>query len=230
MKLILFDIDGTLLWTDGAGRRAMEAALVEHFGTSGPGSVRYYGKTDGQIVCEAMRGAGFPDAEIDARMAAVLGDYVARLDGELAGGAARLHRYDGVLELLDALSARADRVVGLLTGNVLAGAERKLRAADIAPERFVVGAFGSDHEHRHELPAIALERAARTLGHVIPGSRAVVIGDTPSDITCGQGVGARAIAVATGHYSVAQLAEHQPAAVFANLRDTGAVMQAIDDA
>ena len=230
MKLVLFDIDGTLLWTNGAGRRAMEGALLTHFGTPGPAAYRYDGKTDGQIVRDTMRQCGFPDDRIDRYMPAVLLEYLQRLDHELTLAPDRLHRFDGVFELLDALEGRADRVIGLLTGNVAAGASRKLRAAGIAPERFIVGAFGSDHEDRHALPAIALERAELALGTPIPGSRVIIVGDTPNDIHCGRPVGARAIGVATGHYTVAQLSEHDPAACFADLRDTDAVMQAIDDA
>lgn len=230
MKLVLFDIDGTILWTAGAGRRAMEAALRDSFGTTGPSSYRYDGKTDRQIVRESMREAGFLDADIDARLPAVLDAYLTGLERELSGPEGAVHRYEGVLELLAALEDRRDRVVGLLTGNLVEGANRKLRAVGVAPERFRLGAYGSDHEHRHELPAIAMRRAHESLGVQVPGDRVIIIGDTPADIHCGRGVGARAIAVATGHYSVDDLAAHDPAAVFATLADTLAVMQAIDDA
>ncbi|MFP5355725.1 MAG: HAD hydrolase-like protein [Gemmatimonadota bacterium] len=153
-----------------------------------------------------------------------------RLDRELAHNEPPVHRFDGVLELLDALEARADRILGLLTGNLLGGAERKLRAVGIDPARFLVGAFGSDHEHRPELPAIALARSRQAMGRALTGDRLVIIGDTPADIHCGRGVGARAIGVATGRYSVEELAVHAPVAVFSDLRDTAAVMRAIDDA
>ncbi len=230
MKLVLFDIDGTILWTDGAGRRAMEGALVAIFGTTGPSSYRYDGKTDRQIVRDLMRADGHDDTVIDARLHTVLDEYLARLERELARTEPQVHRLDGVLELLDALEARVDRVLGLLTGNVVHGAERKLRAVDIDPARFRIGAFGSDHEHRPALPAIALERSRAALDATFSGDRLVIIGDTPADIHCGRDVGARAIAVATGHYTVDDLSAHAPAAVFADLRDTAAVMRAIDDA
>lgn len=229
MKLILFDIDGTILWTDGAGRRAMEGALLAHFGTTGPASYRYDGKTDVQIVRETMRESGVDEARIDGLLAAVLDAYLERLDAELAMPGRVLRRFDGVLELLDALEARQDRVLGLLTGNLARGAARKLSAVGVAPERFRLGAYGSDHEHRHELPAIALARA-EALGVRVPGDRVVIVGDTPADLQCGRGIGARAIGVATGRYSVEALAAHQPTAVFADLTDTAAVLQAIDDA
>lgn len=234
MKLVLFDIDGTILWTDGAGRRAMEAALVQTFGTTGPSTYRYGGKTDRQIVRELMREDGYSDDAIDARIPSVLEVYLQQLERELSRAEPQVHRLDGVLELLDALEARADRVLGLLTGNVVTGAERKLRAVGIDPARFRIGAFGSDHEHRPSLPGIALERwcasLGTSLGTTLTGERLIIIGDTPADIECGRGVGARAIAVATGDYSVEELASHAPAAVFADLCDTDAVMRAIDEA
>lgn len=230
MKLILFDIDGTILWTDGAGRRAMEGALTLIFGSPGASTYRYDGKTDMQIVRETMREQGHDDAWIDARLRNVLDEYLLRLDQELAHEIPQAHRYDGVLELLDALDDRGDRVLGLLTGNLIDGAHRKLTAVGINPTRFRVGAFGSDHEARPELPAIAIRRTLETLGITFEGPQVIIIGDTPADIHCGRGVGARAIGVATGRYSVDDLAAHDPAAVFADLRDTAAVMQAIDDA
>ncbi|MEP7380242.1 MAG: haloacid dehalogenase-like hydrolase [Gemmatimonadota bacterium] len=230
MKLVLFDIDGTILWTDGAGRRAMEAALVGTFGTTGPTSYRYDGKTDRQIVRELMREDGHADDAIDARLPDVLAAYLAHLERELSHEVPQVHRLEGVLELLDALEARQDRVLGLLTGNVVTGAESKLRAVGIDPRRFRIGAFGSDHEHRPSLPAIALERWRLAHDASLTGDRLIIIGDTPADIHCGREVGARAIAVATGHYSVDELSAHAPAAVFADLRDTAAVMRAIDDA
>ena len=230
MKVILFDIDGTILWSDGAGRRAMQRALIDTFGTSGSHEYRYDGKTDMQIVRELMRMEGHADSHIDARMTGLLESYLAGLEVELAADDLRVHRYDGVLELLDALEARPDRRLGLLTGNLEAGARAKLRAAGVDPDRFSVCAFGSDHEVRGELPAIAQRRAREQLGLEVAGEAIVIIGDTPADIDCGRAIGARAIAVATGRYSVEELASHNPFAVFPDLTDTAAVMSAIDDA
>lgn len=230
MKIILFDIDGTLLTTGGAGRRAMEATLRAHFGSVGAPAYRYDGKTDGQIVRDLMRGDGHEDAAIDAKLPAVLAEYLERLHAELEANPAATTRYEGVVELLDALEARADRVLGLLTGNVERGAHRKLAEVGLAPSRFRVGAFGSDHEARPALPAVALARACALLGVPLTGDRLVIVGDTPFDLQCGREVGARAIGVATGHYSVAQLSGHDPHAVFEDLRDTAAVLAAIDRA
>lgn len=227
MHLILFDIDGTLLWSDGAARRSFEGALVEVFGTPGDRSVRYDGKTDRQIARETMRPAGFDDAEIDARIPAVIDGYLARLRVEVAEDRGHFARLPGVLELLTALEARDDVVLGLLTGNVAAGARVKLEAADVGFDRFRVGAFGCDAEHRPELPAIAQRRASAMLGHAFDGADLVIVGDTPADVQCARGVGARTLAVATGRYTTDALAEHAPTHLFADLTDTDAVVAAL---
>jgi phosphoglycolate phosphatase-like HAD superfamily hydrolase len=230
MKLVLFDIDGTILWTDGAGRRAIHTALEEVFGSIGPPDYRFDGKTDRQIVRDLMRHDGHEDAGIDDRMDVLLDRYVECLDAELAHPEVSARLLDGVPELLDALEVRDDVVLGLLTGNVEPGARAKLRAVGIDPGRFRIGAFGSDHEHRPELPAIAQLRGRELLGMDIPGADVVVIGDTPADIECARSVHARAIGVATGRYSVEELQRHGAAAVFEDLTDTEAVMRAILDA
>ena len=229
MRVVLFDIDGTLLWSDGAGRRALHTALTEIFGAIGPADHRFDGKTDRQIVRELMRHAGHDDATIDGRMEALLARYVEALREELAHPDHPPRRFPGVEELLDALEGRSDVVLGLLTGNLAEGAAAKLRAVGIAPERFRVNAFGSDHEHRPELPPIAQRRAREVIGADVPGDRVVVIGDTPADLTCGRGIGARAIGVATGRYTVQDLSEHGAHAVFADLTDTSAVIAAITE-
>lgn len=227
MKLVLLDIDGTLLWTDGAGRRAIHDALLEVFGSTGPADHWFDGKTDRQIVRELMRLDGHDDAWIDSRMDALLERYAANLARELGHPDHPPRVYGGVTELLDALEARDDVVLGLLTGNLEVGAMGKLRAVGIDPARFRVGAYGSDHELRPELPAIAQRRACERLGVELAGEDIVVIGDTPADIACGRAIGARAIGVATGRYSVAELAEHEPSAVFEDLTDTAAVVASI---
>ena len=223
----LFDIDGTILWTDGAGRRAIHTALREVFGGIGPAGYWFDGKTDRQIVRDLMRHEGHGDAHIDARMDELLERYVRYLERELADPEHEAHVLPGVPELLDALEARGDVVLGLLTGNLAAGAAAKLRTVGIDPERFRVAAYGSDHEHRPELPAIAQRRACALLGAAVPGDAIVVIGDTPADIECGRGIGARAIGVATGRYDAPALAAHDPSAVFRDLTDTSAVVRAI---
>lgn len=227
MRLVLFDIDGTLLRSDGAGRRAMETALVDVFGASGSPDYRYDGKTDYQIVRELMRELGHPDAHIDAQFRRLFDLYLTRLERELVDRERLPIACGGVAEVLDALEARDDVTLGLLTGNVKRGAALKLAAVGIDIGRFRVNAFGSDEEHRPFLPAVAQRRARELLGLEIRGDRVVIVGDTPADIECGRTIGARAVAVATGRYSMEDLAVHEPAALFADLTDTEAVVHAI---
>jgi phosphoglycolate phosphatase-like HAD superfamily hydrolase len=229
MKLVLFDIDGTILWSDGAGRRAMTEALTTVFGGAGPTDYHYDGKTDPQIVRDLMRASGHTDETIDERIAPLMERYLGGLERELASGR-RARVFDGVRELLDRLEERGDVVLGLLTGNLRAGAAIKLQAAGIDINRFRVCAFGSDHHARGELPGLAQRRAKEELGLEIPGDHIFVIGDTPADIECGQAIGARAIAVATGRYTPEELARHHPYALFSSLADTQAVLRVIDDA
>lgn len=230
MKLILFDIDGTILLTDGAGRRALHRALMEVFGATGPHDHRFDGKTDPQIVRELMRIAGHTDVRIDEHMSRMLERYVECLHEELRAGSGGVTVMPGIRTLLRELRARNDVVLALLTGNLAGGAVAKLNAAGIDPAQFRIGAYGSDHESRAELPAVAQRRAREELGLTIEGANVVVIGDTPSDLNCGKGIGARAIGVATGHYSVEELRQHNPAAVFRDLSSTADVMAAIDGA
>lgn len=230
MKVALFDIDGTLLWTRGAGRRAMERAFLAHVGSRGSPEHRYDGKTDRQIVRETLRHEGFDDADIDARMEAVLASYLVELAVELDRADHGVELLPGVREVLDALEARDDVVLGLLTGNLVRGAEQKLRVVGIDFARFAVGAYGTDGEGRHDLPAIARDRASAHVGRAVSGASCVIIGDTPSDVACGRGIGARAIAVATGHYDVDALRACDPYAVFPDLTDTAAIVRAIVDA
>jgi phosphoglycolate phosphatase len=227
VKLVLFDIDGTLLLTDGAGRRAIHRALREVFGGTGPVDYHFDGKTDPQIVRELMRLEGHDDQRIDREMPALLSRYVELLHEELVAPGHKVYTLPGVPELLDELERRHTVVLGLLTGNHHLGAAAKLNAVGLDIGRFKVGAYGSDHEHRPELPAIARERTRRQLGIDLAGDAIVVIGDTPADLTCGQALGAGAIGVATGRHSVEDLRRYRPIAVFQDLSDTDAVVRAI---
>jgi phosphoglycolate phosphatase len=224
MVLVLFDIDGTLLTAAGAGRRAIHGALRDVFGGIGPADYWFDGKTDPQIVRDLMRHEGHSDAIIDDRLAAVLTRYSDRLGAELQDPSHVPIVHPGVPEILDALESRSDVTLGLLTGNIESGATQKLRAVGLDPARFVIGAFGSDHEHRLELPSIAEARAHSLLGQDV---ELVVIGDTPADVACGAGAKRRAIAVATGRYTLQELVACGPAAAFEDLSDTEAVMAAI---
>ena len=227
-KLILFDVDGTLLWTDGAGRAAIRQALLAEMGTAGPiEGYGFGGKTDLQIIRELLVAARHPHANSDKHVALVCRRYTELLQVELASAARTTRVYDGVIELLRVLQARTDALVGLLTGNIEEGARLKLRAAGIDPARFRVGAFGSDALDRAALPAIAAERAAPLMGRMPRGEEIVIIGDTPADVTCGRGIGARAIAVATGPFEIGELEAAGPYATFRDFSHTNAVIDAI---
>ena len=230
MRLVLFDIDGTLLSSEGLGRTAMRRALGSIFGSPGNPAYRYDGKTDRQIVRDVMRLEGHSDDYIDSQMEKLIETYLEGLREGERSGKFNVRPLAGVVDLLDALEPRKDVVLGLLTGNVEPGARIKLLAAGIDPDRFRVNAFGSDHEHRPELPAIAQRRASEKLGLDIEGGRMIVIGDTPADIACGRSLGAKAIGVASGHYTVEQLREHDPYAVFPSLEDTQQLLESIVNA
>ena len=227
MKLVLFDIDGTVLLSDGAGKRAVLRAMKEVYGTTGPEGHRFDGKTDPQIVRELQRLEGHADDHIDAHLPRAIGRYVELLAEELDRDGHRAYTLPGVCELLDAIETREDAMLGLLTGNVMEGARAKLSAVGIDPDRFVVGAYGSDNETRANLPAIARQRVIDAHGHEFSGHDIVIIGDTPFDIQCGQSLGVRAIGVATGHYSVEDLMACGAYAAFEDFSDTAAVMEAI---
>jgi phosphoglycolate phosphatase len=228
VRVALFDIDGTILLAHGAGSRAMERALVEKTGKGQASGQFFAGKTDPQIVREAMRHHGFSEAEINARMPEVLEHYIGSLDAELTSAQHdRIVALPGVAELLDACEAHDSVLLGLLTGNLSFGAERKLRAVGVDPSRFRVAAYGSDHEDRPALAAIARDRAAGHLGRDVRGEQCIVLGDTPADVGCGKAIGARTIAVATGHFSATELRATGADIVFDDFRDTRAVMAAI---
>lgn len=227
-RLVLFDIDGTLLLSAGAGRRAVLATLSGVVDDAGVfAGIRFDGKTDPQIVGEMLTAAGHPDRDDPERIRALCHRYATLLEAELRVNGHRTRVMPGVHALLDRLEADARVVLGLLTGNIAPGAALKLQSARIDPARFQVGAYGSDSAHRPDLPAIAARRAAPLFGRTPGGDEVVIIGDTPADVTCGRGIGARAIAVATGSYSVEELASAGAHRVFADLSDVEAVVEAI---
>lgn len=227
-KLVLFDIDGTILLTAGAGRRAILAALSEEVpDVAALERVRFDGKTDPQIVSELLDIAGRPEPRESELVRALCQRYVGHLARELQRPASKTTLMPGIPELLDRLEEHEMVVLGLLTGNLADGAALKLRSGGIDPSRFQVGAYGSDAGHRPDLPPIAARRAVPYFGREPTGAEVVIIGDTPADIACGSCIDARAVAVATGSYSVADLAACAPHAVFENLRDTDRVLEAI---
>jgi phosphoglycolate phosphatase-like HAD superfamily hydrolase len=226
-RLVLFDIDGTLLWAGGASRRAFGAALREVFGTAGSvADWDYSGKTDPQIVRELMRGAGIADAEILRRRPLALETYRERLAESLRPEDVR--EKPGVRALLEALAGEPRVTLGLLTGNLEPTARLKLAPLD-ANRFFAFGAFGSDHEDRYRLPGIALERAREAVGISFAGPEVVITGDSVHDVLCGRDLGVRAVAVATGRTSAERLAGVRPDALLADFSDTRASVAAILD-
>lgn len=227
-RLILFDIDGTLLTARGAPRRAFERALFEVYGTAGPiANHTFDGKTDPQIARELLTLDGVAQSVIDERLGTLWTTYLRELRAELADPGHRTLVYPGVATLLDALTDLHDHVVlGLLTGNIAEGAALKLASAGIGTA-FRVGAFGSDCERRDGLPPVAVERALALTGRTFRGQEIVVIGDTPSDVTCGRALGVYAVAVTTGRHDEASLRAAGAHAVFADLSDVEAVLDVL---
>ena len=226
-RLVLFDIDGTILSSNGAAAKAFRQALHDVFGTAGPREgYSFAGRTDPEIARDLLTMSGLGAERIALGLERVWDRYTMLLTDEFRRITATV--YPGVHELLNRLEASDSlSVVGLLTGNVVEGARLKLRSAGIDFDRFRVGAFGSDHPDRRELPAIAIERAEASLGRRFGGKEVVIIGDTPFDISCGEHLGVRTIAVATGNYLAEDLATCGPDFLFADLSDTDAVWEAI---
>jgi phosphoglycolate phosphatase-like HAD superfamily hydrolase/ribosomal protein S18 acetylase RimI-like enzyme len=199
--LVLFDIDGTLLSSDGAGRRAMLEAGSELFGASFElGDVDVRGRLDPHIWRELAQHNGI-DVEREAEFRA---RYQARLESRLAAtGCAR--PLPGVAELLAGLRGRSDLALGILSGNYPETGRLKLAAAGLEPDRFEICAWGSDAPSRPELIPVALERYRARMRTSLPGSAVSVIGDTPHDIACARAHGCRSLGVATGGYSAEEL-------------------------
>lgn len=226
MRLYLFDVDGTLVSAKGAGRRAIGKALVEVYGASGPyESYDMRGKTDLQIVFDLMMAAGIPERLVAERLDQFFSRYVETLAAELQGGVELL---PGVSELVRRLHESPEAVVGLLTGNIEAGARVKLASTGLLPY-FKVGAYGSDDADRTKLPAVAARRAEALLGEAVHPRWVVVIGDTPLDIHCARVFGARAVAVATGQHGMEELAVHNPDALFPDFSDVPLVLATLYD-
>lgn len=227
-RLILFDIDGTIMSAGASPKRAFRRALEDVFGTTGPiDGHDFAGKTDPQIARELLRLAGLDDAEIDPLLPALFEAYLAGLARELEADDYAPVVHPGVRELLDALASHPDApLVGLLTGNVERGAALKLGSVGLH-ERFRMGAFGSDSEQRHELPAVAVARARAIGGRDFRGGEVIVIGDTPHDVSCGRSLGVFALAVATGSYGAESLREAGADLVLDDLADTSRVLDAL---
>lgn len=202
-KLVLFDIDGTLINPGGAGRRSMTKAFQEIFSVRDAfASVTMAGKTDIQIMKEGLYVHGLPSG--DSIIPSIVAAYLKHLETEINNK--NKHIQPGVIELLGELSERDGCWLGLLTGNIEHGARIKLGAFGLNTH-FPFGAFGSDHEDRNMLLPFAVERFERLTNMRIGFADCVVIGDTPSDVKCSKLYGAVSIAVSTGIYSYESLLE-----------------------
>ena len=211
--LYLFDIDGTLIDTGGAGMAALKQATCELFGDDGP-ELDLAGATDRGIVSGIHRHYGVEFT--DEGFAEYLAVYHRRLSENLAGGDFGGHVIDGVFPLIDHLRASGQATLGLLTGNTAKGAGIKVRHFGLA-DYFGFGAYGCDHADRNRLGPIALQRAAQHAGKPFAAEDTWVIGDTPKDIACAKAIGARCLAVATGNFSIEQLQSHGADLVVASL-------------
>lgn len=212
MYVLLFDIDGTLIHSGGAGRDALDAALLEAFAKCGSECIDLHGCTDRNIVARLFEHHGIEMSE--ANWERFRDAYLAALPTRLAGRVGRI--LPGVKRLIDSLRIRDDVVLGLLTGNVREGARLKLTHYGLF-EHFAFGGFGDWHHHRDDVAREAFEAARQHLGRDPEGARVWVIGDTPHDVRCARAIGARALAVATGAFSCQQLAEHRPDLVLDDL-------------
>jgi phosphoglycolate phosphatase-like HAD superfamily hydrolase len=207
VRLVLFDIDGTLILSGGAGEKAFGRVCETLFGVSnGTAQLKFAGRTDPSIVRDFFKQHGIaPSPENFQHFFDAYVFWLDHLLGQLEGRV-----LPNVRERVRELNALPEPpLIGLLTGNIRLGAQIKLRHYQLW-DPFRTGGFGDDHEDRNQIAAVARDRGSRVLGRALHGEEIVVIGDTPRDIECGQAIGARVLAVATGTYSVEELRHHQP--------------------
>ncbi len=207
VRLVLFDIDGTLIRTGGAGVKAFEQTFADVFQLpAATKTLQFAGRTDVSLVRECFRLHGIESSPDNfQRFFDAYPVYLAQFLGTLPAVI-----LPGITRFLDDLSAVPDRpVIGLLTGNIRRGAELKLRHLGLWG-RFETGAFADDHEDRNCIAAKARERGENKLGRQLTGDQIVVIGDTPHDVSCARAIGAKALAVATGVHTREQLAQDKP--------------------
>jgi phosphoglycolate phosphatase len=228
-RLILWDIDGTLIRPNRVGSKAMCRAMEALFGGAGAMSrINMAGMCDWGIWREALAAEGHSAEDVDARREMYFDRYVAELAAILDSPEHQNpEQLPGVRPVLEALSGNDDVVMALLTGNVEAGAWLKLRKVGL-DHFFHFGAFGSDAAERSSLPAIAVERAGlHAAGHHFSGKEIVIIGDTVHDIRCGAALGVCAVGVATGPTPAEDLSAAGADHVFDSLEDTSAVLKVL---
>ena len=229
-RLALFDLDGTLVDCAGAGRRSLEIAFRRVLGIDGIEApsrrVRFEGKTDPVIIRDLAREAGAPPDRIDALEPEIRRAYLAALRDEMATPDPKRRVMPGILPLLDALRVRADVRLGLLTGNLEAGARLKLGPFGLNPY-FPTGGFSSDHSDRNEIARIAREKVSGLAGLAVPASRVTVVGDTELDVRCARANGFRAVAVSSGWVPRERLEAARPDALFDDFSDLPRALDAI---
>lgn len=223
-RLVLFDVDGTLLSAGRATRESILAALSAILGWEGSSDGNdFSGKTDPQILRElVMESVGAP--RFEAALDSILDRYVEELSRRLRPEAVVVK--PGVLSLLDRLAGDPRVTLGLLTGNIERGARLKLEPAGLN-RFFPFGAFGDDSADRYRLPEIAVARAREETGRDFHGPSVVIVGDSVHDVGCGRSFGARAIAVATGPTPAEKLAAERPDALFTDFSDVDSAHEAI---
>lgn len=226
MKLLLFDIDLTLINTAGAGRRAMIYAFEELFGAQdGMSHADFAGRTDTGILKDALNRQALDwSSEIEEKFKQA---YFEHLKRELRQPNPKKRVLPGILEILDILITRPKLKFGLLTGNWREGARIKLEHFNIY-HYFLFGAFSDDSGIRSELPRIAARRFEQTTGQSVSPHDVYIIGDTPHDVACSRPFGAKSVAVATGLYSFDQLQAAQPDFLFQNLSDYQSFLRIFD--
>jgi phosphoglycolate phosphatase-like HAD superfamily hydrolase len=222
-RLLLFDIDGTLITSGGAGEGAIADAMKVRFGVEEDfAGIVLAGATDALIARNLLAKHGLDVTP--ENITALLDAYLHALSGRVPRHKGRV--LPGIVTLLDRLKIHPECVLGLLTGNVVRGAEIKLGHYGVW-DYFEFGAFADDHHDRNELGKFARSRALEKHGEEIPPERIYVIGDTPRDIECGRAIGAKTVAIATGTYSREELAGHTPDFLFDDLSDTDAVLRSL---
>jgi len=225
LRLVLFDIDGTLITTNGRAKEAFAQAMEEVFHQKTIARTHdFAGKTDQQIYYEVAEISGISSEECEKKKDATFQTFFMNLTALLEPNHIKVH--PGVHELLTQLKNEPAVTLGLLTGNMIAGARLKLAPPKLIPY-FPFGAFGSDAYHRHQLPDIALERAYNRTGYVFRDKEIVIVGDTKHDIECGRHLNVRTIAVATGGMTYDTLEKHKPDFLFHDLSETTHVVEAI---
>lgn len=207
IRLVLFDIDGTLIQSGGAGEKAFARVCEQEFNVAdGTVNLRFAGRTDPAIVREFfLRHQIEPCQENFMRFFDAYVFWLDHMLGQLSGKV-----LPGAQEMIGALRALArPPAIGLLTGNIRLGAQIKLSHYKLW-DQFQTGGFGDDHEDRNQIALIARDRGRELLKEKLRGDQIVVVGDTPRDIECGKAIEAKTLAVATGSYGLEQLKEHRP--------------------